>query len=121
MDTDRNSLIDYIDENYNTEDTWELLNNTMISMFGDKVLDGLGEIDDTGYEGMYTNLSDSDLVRLADKLDLLIEGDTFEVTLNLTASQMSTLKKALSDFSDVTFTKDSQMSKDAKLILQQLY
>ena len=120
MPTDRNSLIDYIDENYNTEDMWELLNNTMISMFGDKILDALGEIDDTGYEGMYTNLSDSDLVRLADKLDMLTERTTFEVTLNLTDSQLSTLKKALSDFSDVTFTKDRQMSKDAALILQQL-
>lgn len=120
MATDRNSLIDYIDENYNTAEAWDLLNNTMISMFGDKILNDEGEIDDTGYEGLYTNLSNSDLVKLADRLDLLTEGDTFEVTLHLTDSQMSTLKKALSDFSDVTFTKDRQMSKDAAIILQQL-
>lgn len=120
MATDRDSLIDYIDEYYNNEDGWDLLSSTMISMFGDKVLNEQDEIDDSGYEGIYSNLSDLDLVKLADRLDSWAAGNTFKVTLNLTDSQLSTLKKALSDFSDVTFTKDRHMSKDATLILRQL-
>lgn len=120
MATDRNSLMDYIDETYNTAEDGDFLEQTMLDMFGDKLLDADGNWSDEGPDGMYTNLSNSDLVKLADKLDLLTEGGTFEVTLHLTDSQMSTLKKALSDYSDVTFTKDRQMSKDATLILQQL-
>lgn len=121
MATDRNSLIDYIDEYYNTEDNWELLDSTMRKLFGAKILSPNGDdIDDNGPEGIYSNLSNSDLVQLADKLDQLVEGDTFPVDLNLTPSQLLTLKKVLSDYSDITFTKDRQMSKDAAIILQQL-
>ena len=112
MGTDRDSLINYIEEYYNTEDTWELLENAMISLFGD--------IDDSGPEGIYSHLSDSDLMKLTEFLDSQSNGDMFEVTLELTQSQLTTLRKALSDFSDVTFTKDRQMSQDAMRILQQL-
>lgn len=120
MTTDRDSLIDYIDEYYNNEDGWDLLSSTMISLFGDKVLNEQDEIDDEGDEGIYTYLSNLDLEKLADRLDSLSGGNTLEVTLRLTDSQLSTLKEILSDFSDVTFTEDRQMSKDATLILRQL-
>ena len=121
MATTRTSLIDYIDNYYNTLQNWELLDRVMIALFGDKILDSQGEIDDNGPDGMYSRLSNSELVQLADKLDAITEGKSYEVNLKLTSSQLSTLKKMLSEYSDVSFTRDQQMSKDATLILQQLY
>lgn len=121
MATTRTSLIDYIDEYYNTQQNWELLESVMTELFGDKILNGLGEIDDNGPDGMYSKLSNPELVQLADKLDAITEGDSYEVNLKLTSSQISTLKKMLSEYSDSSFSRDRQMSKDATLILQQLY
>ena len=121
MATTRTSLIDYIDQYYNTQQNWELLESVMTELFGDRILNGQGEIDDNGPEGLYSKLSNPELVQLTDKLDAITEGNTYEVTLNLTASQVSTLKTMLSEYSDASFSKDRQMSKDAELILQQLY
>ena len=82
MATNRNSLMDYIDETYNTMENGDFLEQTMLDMFRDKLLDADGNWSDDGPDGMYTNLSNSDLVALADRLDNATEGtDKYDVTI----------------------------------------
>jgi len=83
MSMDRDSLINYIDNTYNTNEvTADFLEQTMIDMFEDKLFNADGEWDDRGPDGMYSNLSTSDLVKLKDILDNsnIEDADTYDVS-----------------------------------------
>ena len=58
---DREALIDYIDAHYNTLENYELLESE-ITQLG-------GSLDDSGDEGIYSDLSNAQLVKLKHRLD----------------------------------------------------
>ena len=112
---DRNSLIDYIDENYNTEDNYEVLDNAWSTLFP-----SVSQDDSDPDEGMYANLSTSELQRLKTYLDggqgEYSGGFTFEFDGN----ELNVLIEAMENFSQPSFTKDREMSRIARRILNKL-
>lgn len=113
--TDRDSLIDYIDENYNTEDNYELLDSVWSDLFP-----SISQDDDDPYEGMYANLSTSQLAKLKDRLDS--DSGVFDNlhSYEFNQSEVEVLIEAMNNFSDPRFTKDRETSRIAKRILSKL-
>lgn len=116
MSTARDDLMDYIDETYNNYEHHEYLGKTYERLFG--------EIDDSGPEGMFTGLSTQDLQMLADALDNgpggIVEPAPAEHTFTFTDDEISVLLVAMDNFSDVTWTKDREMSHIAKKIQRKI-
>lgn len=110
MLNDRNKMIDYIEEFWNNEENWPDLDEVYIKMFG--------QMDDNGEEGIYTNLSNTDLANLIDALEALDDGRRY--SLELSEEEFDVVRQAMEDFSDSTFTKDREMSRIAKLVLRKL-
>lgn len=109
----RDAMIDYIEDNYNTDVNFEKLYQVMEDMFG--------RVDDTGDEGIYTDLSDSDLSDLIDEMDSIFKSNYNPIiSIQLTAKELQVLKKAMEDYSDPAFTKDFDMSRIARNILRKL-
>ena len=113
--SDRESLIDYIDSVYNTSDRWDELENAMKKLFPNTDID-----DNDPDEGMYANFSTSELQKLKAYLDRgqgdYAEGFTFEFD----RKELNVLIKAMEDFSQPFFTKDTEMSIIARRILNKL-
>lgn len=112
---DRNSLIDYIDENYNTEDNYEVLDNAWSTLFP-----SVSQDDDDPDEGMYANLSTSQLTKLKDYLDDSSGYSSGGFSYEFNESEVNVLIEAMENFSNPAFTKDREMSRVAKRILDKL-
>lgn len=112
---DRNSLIDYIDENYNTEDTYEMLDDAWSKLFP-----SVSQDDDDPDEGMYANLSTSQLTKLKDYLDDSSGYSSGGFSYEFNESEVNVLIEAMENFSNPAFTKDREMSRVAKRILDKL-
>lgn len=111
----RSSLIDYIDENYNTEDNYEELNSALTKLFNIDV----DTLDDSDLdEGMYAHLSDEQLKQLKDYLDN--PRDQSLQSYSFTSEEVSVLIEAMQNFSEPSFTKDRKMSAVARKILKKL-
>lgn len=113
--SDRNSLIDYIDENYNTEDTYEMLDDAWSKLFP-----SVSQDDDDPNEGMYANLSTSQLTKLKDYLDGASGYSSGGFSYEFNESEVNVLIEAMENFSNPAFTKDREMSRVAKRILDKL-
>lgn len=107
----RIQMIDYLDENYNTEDKYQMLEGA--------IEDIVGHIDDSDPdEGMYAELSDDDLASIIEEMKKYDEPIIGE--LGYTRSEYDALRKALEDFSDPAFTKDFDMSSACRRLLTRL-
>lgn len=113
--SDRNSLIDYIDENYNTEDNYEMLDTAWSRLFP-----SVSQDDDDPDEGMYANLSTSQLIKLKDYLDNSSGYASGGFSYEFNESEVNVLIEAMENFSNPAFTKDREMSRIAKRILNKL-
>lgn len=113
--SDRNSLIDYIDENYNTEDTYEMLDDAWSKLFP-----SVSQDDNDPDEGMYANLSTSQLTKLKDYLDDSSGYSSGGFSYEFNESEVNVLIEAMENFSNPAFTKDREMSRVAKRILDKL-
>lgn len=113
--SNRNSLIDYIDENYNTEDTYEMLDDAW-----NKLFPSVSQDDDDPDEGMYANLSTSQLTKLKDYLDDSSGYSSGGFSYEFNESEVNVLIEAMENFSNPAFTKDREMSRVAKRILDKL-
>ena len=113
--SDRNSLIDYIDENYNTEDTYEMLDTAWSKLFP-----SVSQDDSDPDEGMYANLSTSQLIKLKDYLDNSSGYASGGFSYEFNESEVNVLIEAMKNFSNPAFTKDREMSRIAKRILNKL-
>lgn len=112
---DRNSLIDYIDENYNTEDNYEVLDNAWSTLFP-----SVSQDDSDPDEGMYANLSTSELQRLKTYLDGGQDEYSRGFTFEFDGNELNVLIEAMENFSQPSFTKDREMSRIARRILNKL-
>ena len=113
--SDRDSLIDYIDENYNTEDNYEMLDTAWSKLFP-----SVSQDDDDPDEGMYANLSTSQLIKLKDYLDNSSGYASGGFSYEFNESEVNVLIEAMENFSNPAFTKDREMSRIAKRILNKL-
>lgn len=113
--SNRNSLIDYIDENYNTEDTYEMLDDAWSKLFP-----SVSQDDNDPDEGMYANLSTSQLTKLKDYLDDSSGYSSGGFSYEFNESEVNVLIEAMENFSNPAFTKDREMSRVAKRILDKL-
>lgn len=113
--SNRNSLIDYIDENYNTEDTYEMLDAAWSKLFP-----SVSQDDNDPDEGMYANLSTSQLTKLKDYLDDSSGYSSGGFSYEFNESEVNVLIEAMENFSNPAFTKDREMSRVAKRILDKL-
>lgn len=113
--SDRNSLIDYIDENYNTEDNYEMLDTAWRDLFP-----SVSQDDSDPDEGMYANLSTSQLTKLKNYLDGASYYSSGGFSYEFNASEVNVLIEAMENFSNPAFTKDREMSRVAKRILDKL-
>lgn len=113
--SDRNSLMDYIDENYNTEDNYEMLEDAWSKLFP-----SVSQDDDDPDEGMYANLSTSQLIKLKDYLDNSSGYASGGFSYEFNESEVNVLIEAMKNFSNPAFTKDREMSRIAKRILNKL-
>lgn len=113
--SNRNSLIDYIDENYNTEDTYEMLDDAWSKLFP-----SVSQDDNDPDEGMYANLSTSQLTKLKDYLDNSSGYSSGGFSYEFNESEVNVLIEAMENFSNPAFTKDREMSRVAKRILDKL-
>ena len=113
--SDRDSLIDYIDENYNTEDNYEMLEDAWSKLFP-----SVSQDDDDPDEGMYANLSTSQLIKLKDYLDNSSGYASGGFSYEFNESEVNVLIEAMENFSNPAFTKDREMSRIAKRILNKL-
>lgn len=114
--SDRDSIIDYIDYNYNTMDNYEMLDDAWSKLFP-----SISQNDEDPDEGMYANLSTSQLMQLKDYLD----GDSsysssYGFSYEFNESEVNVLIDAMNNYSNPAFTKDREMSKIAKRILDKL-
>lgn len=112
---DRNSLIDYIDENYNTEDNYEVLDNAWSTLFP-----SVSQDDSDPDEGMYANLSTSELQKLKTYLDGGQDEYSGGFTFEFDGNELNVLIEAMENFSQPSFTKDREMSRIARRILNKL-
>lgn len=113
--SDRNSLIDYIDENYNTADNYEVLDNAWSTLFP-----SVSQDDSDPNEGMYANLSTSELQRLKTYLDGRQDEYSGRFTFEFDGNELNVLIEAMENFSQPSFTKDREMSRIARRILNKL-
>ena len=113
--SDRNSLIDYIDENYNTEDNYEMLDTAWSDLFP-----SVSQDDSDPDEGMYANLSTSQLTKLKNYLDGACYYSSGGFSYEFNKSEVNVLIEAMENFSNPAFTKDREMSRVAKRILDKL-
>lgn len=113
--SNRNSLIDYIDENYNTADTYAVLDDAWSKLFP-----SVSQDDSDPDEGMYANLSTSQLTKLKDYLDSSSGYSSGGFSYEFNESEVNVLIEAMENFSDPAFTKDREMSRIAKRILDKL-
>lgn len=111
----RNSIIEYIEENYNTEDTYEMLDAAWDNLFP-----SVSQDDSDPDEGMYANLSTSQLSELKDYLDGASGYSSGGFSYEFNKSEVDVLIEAMKDFSNPAFTKDREMSRVAKRILNKL-
>jgi len=116
MSNTRDELMDYIDDNYNNYEYHQYLEDIYQELFG--------EMDDSGPEGMFTGLTAQQLQMLANALDERLESTTTlpprDSTFTFDDDEISVLIVAMENFSDVTWTKDREMSRIAKRILRKL-
>ena len=113
--SDRDSLIDYIDENYNTEDNYEMLEDAWSKLFP-----SVSQDDDDPDEGMYANLSTSQLIKLKNYLAEASGYASGGFSYEFNESEVNVLIEAMKNFSNPAFTKDREMSRIAKRILNKL-
>ena len=113
--SNRNSLIDYIDENYNTADNYEVLDNAWSTLFP-----SVSQDDSDPNEGMYANLSTSELQRLKTYLDGEQDEYSGRFTFEFNGNELNVLIEAMENFSQPSFTKDREMSRIARRILNKL-
>lgn len=113
--SNRTSIIDYIDENYNTEDTYEMLDTAWGNLFP-----SVSQDDSDPDEGMYANLSTSQLIELKDYLDGASGYSSGRFSYEFNESEVNVLIEAMENFSNPAFTKDREMSRVAKRILNKL-
>lgn len=106
----RDELIDYIDEKYNTRDGYQQLEDA-ISELG-------GSLDDSGDEGIYEDLSTQQLVKLKHMMD----GTTIETTTHceFTNDELELIRKVIGES---CFSRDAgtATANIARRILQKLY
>ena len=113
--SDREFLINYIDENYNTEDNYEVLDDAWSTLFPSISQDG-----DDPDEGMYANLSTSELQKLKTYLDGEQSKYSGGFTFEFDGNELNVLIEAMENFSQPSFTKDREMSRIARRILNKL-
>ena len=113
--SNRNSIIEYIEENYNTEDTYEMLDAAWDNLFP-----SVSQDDSDPDEGMYANLSTSQLSELKDYLDGASGYSSGGFSYEFNESEVDVLIEAMKNFSNPAFTKDREMSRVAKRILNKL-
>lgn len=114
----RSELIDYIDDKYVNVEEYEDIEDIILDVIH---LDDIEQLDDSDpNEGFYAKISTSDLREIKRRIDEneLSDQDTFDITL--TAKELSILRDAMEDYSKPSFTKDREMSRIARGILNKL-
>lgn len=84
-------------------------------------LDDIEQLDDSDpNEGFYAEISTPDLREIKRRIDesKFDDQDTFDITF--TAKELSILRNAMEDYSNPAFTKDREMSRVARGILNKL-
>lgn len=114
----RSELIDYIDDIYNTVDDYEAIEDIIVDVLDLDDIDQLS--DDDPDEGMFAEVSTSDLLEIKRRIDESRSSDQTTFDIALTAKELSILRDAMEDYSNPAFTKDREMSRVAKGILNKL-
>ena len=116
----RNSLIDDIDDIYSYDDGSSRVDRVIMQVKGWSSDDIMKMDDSDPDEGFYANFTTDELQRILNILRDEDDEERYTVTLKVTAYEESVLKDALENYSNVHFTKDSDMSRAAKNMLRQL-
>ena len=85
-----------------------------------KLFPSVSQDDDDPDEGMYANLSTSQLTKLKDYLDGASGYSSGGFSYEFNESEVNVLIEAMENFSNPAFTKDREMSRVAKRILDKL-
>lgn len=85
-----------------------------------KLFPSVSQDDDDPDEGMYANLSTSQLTKLKDYLDDSSGYSSGGFSYEFNESEVNVLIEAMENFSNPAFTKDREMSRVAKRILDKL-
>lgn len=117
----RNNLIDDIEEIYSDNEGGSSRVDSAIMQVKGWSADDIVEMDDSNpNEGFYANFTTDELQQILNILRDEDDKKRYTVTLKVTAYEESVLKDALENYSNVSFTKDSDMSIAARHMLRQL-
>ena len=120
LNSSRSSIIDEIEKYY--DDDYEIVEQIIEDVTGVN-LSNDDVSDDNEEEGFYYNFSTEQLSAiLRDIQDYFNQEDDKNTigTLAITKAEYDVLKDAMENYSDVSFSRDSEMSKTARKLLQKL-
>lgn len=111
----RADIIEYLDDNYNTQEDCEYLEEILLS------ISNVADLDDNDpEEGMYHTFSTSQLAKAMSILDNKYRNDINTITLHLTYAEYDLLKNILIMFSDPAFSKNPEESRQVRRMLKQM-
>ena len=110
---DRNELIDYITDLYNSQYTDEI-EQIIIDVMGRDDLD-----DSDPEEGFYAEISTPQLKEIKRRIDKIINNEE-AITVTFTVEEVNVLEDAMKNYSESSFTKDKNVSRIAKQILHKI-
>lgn len=114
----RSELIDYIDDKYVNAEDYEAIEDIILDVLH---LDDMEQLDDNDPdEGFYAEISTPDLREIKRRIDESLSSNYTIFDIALTAAELSVLRDAMESYSDPAFTKDREMSRIARNILDKL-
>ena len=120
LNSSRSSIIDEIEKYYNDE--YEIVEQIIEDVTGVN-LSNDDVSDDNEEEGFYYNFSTEQLSAILREIqDYFNQEDNKNTigTLAITKAEYDVLKDAMENYSDVSFSRDSEMAKTARKLLQKL-
>lgn len=120
LNSSRSSIIDEIEKYYN--DDYEIVEQIIEDVTGVN-LSNDDVSDDNEEEGFYYNFSTEQLSAILREVqDYFNQEDDKNTigTLTITKAEYDVLKDAMENYSDVSFSRDSEMAKTARKLLQKL-
>lgn len=122
LNASRSSIIDELDKYYNEGD-YELVEQLIESVTGVDINAVDTDNDDSeeeGFWGYFTTESLSDILEAVQNAFEEDEKANTIGTLSITRDEYDVLKDAMENYSDVSFSRDSEMAKTARKLLQKL-
>lgn len=120
LNSSRSSIIDEIEKYY--DDEYEIVEQIIEDVTGVN-LSNDDVSDDNEEEGFYYNFSTEQLSAILREIqDYFNQEDDKNTigTLTITKAEYDVLKDAMENYSDVSFSRDSEMAKTARKLLQKL-